>query len=310
VSTAGLRPRELHADVAAPAGCELGEGPVWDAGRQLLLWVDILAGDIHTLDPSTGARSQFSVGVPVGAVGLTTGGLATGGLATGGLVLAVVDGFARCDVDGQHLARLPGLATDPAAVRFNDGKPDPWGGFCAGTMRWRGGTEPGCLYRLGPDGAVTELIAGVGVSNGLDWSDDRRSFYYVDSSGGGVDLFDASPDTGALSGRRRFAEIPEQLGSADGLTIDAEGAVWVAVWGAGEVRRYLADGRLEAVLRLPVSQVTSVAFGGPALSALFVTSAHEDFSPAQLRAEPHAGDIFCCTPGVTGRLPFRYAGPA
>jgi sugar lactone lactonase YvrE len=306
MSPASLRPRELHADIAVPARCELAEGPVWDAGRQLLVWVDILAGDVHTLDPATGGHSQFSVGVPVGAVGLTTGGLTT----AGALVLAVVDGFARCDADGQHFTRLPGLATNPAALRFNDGKPDPWGGFCAGTMRWRTGTEPGCLYRLGPDGTVTELVTGVGVSNGLDWTDDRRGFYYVDSPSGGVDYFDTDPDTGALSGRRRFADIPEQLGSADGLTLDAEGAIWVAVWGAGEVRRYLADGRLEAVLRLPVSQVTSVAFGGPGLSTLFITSAHEDFTPAQLRAQPHAGNIFCCAPGVTGRLPFRYAGPA
>jgi sugar lactone lactonase YvrE len=311
MNPARLRPRELHADIAVRAGCELGEGPVWDEGRQLLLWVDILAGHVHALDPASGARTQFTVGVPVGAVGLTTGGLTTGGLTTAGaLVLAVVDGFARCDADGQHLTRIPGPVVSPASVRFNDGKPDPWGGFCAGTMRWRGGTEPGCLYRLGPDGAVTELVTGVGISNGLDWTDDRRGFYYVDSPSGGVDLFDTDPDTGALSGRRRFVEIPAGQGSADGLTLDAEGAVWLAVWGAGEVRRYLPDGRLEAVLRLPVSQVTSVAFGGPGLSMLFVTSAREDFTPVQLRAEPHAGDIFCCRPGVAGRLPFRYAGSA
>jgi sugar lactone lactonase YvrE len=125
-----------------------------------------------------------------------------------------------------------------------------------------------------------------------------------------VDRFDTEPDPGQLSGRRRFAEIPADEGCADGLTLDAEGAIWVAVWGSGQVRRYLPDGRLEAVLRLPVSQVTSVAFGGPGLSTLFVTSAREEFSPAQLRAEPHAGDIFCCAADATGRLPFRYAGPA
>jgi sugar lactone lactonase YvrE len=316
MSPASLRPRELRADVAVRAGCELAEGPVWDDGRKLLLWVDILAGDVHTLDPATGARTRFSVGVPVGAVGLTTGGLTTGGLTTGGLttagalVLAVVDGFARCDADGRHLTRIPGPAVSPASVRFNDGKPDPWGGFCAGTMRWRGSSEPGCLYRLDPGGAVTELVTGVGISNGLDWTDDRRGFYYADSPSGGVDWFDTDPDTGSLSGRRRFADIAAGQGVADGLTLDAEGAIWVAVWGAGEVRRYLPDGRLEAVLRLPVSQVTSVAFGGPGLSTLFVTSAREDFTSVQLRAEPHAGDIFCCAPGVTGRLPFRYAGPA
>src|ERR1700733_12347243 len=104
MSQASLRPRELRADIAGRAGCELAEGPVWDEDRQVLLWVDILAGDVHTLDPATGIRTQFSVGVPVGAVGLTTGGLTT----AGALVLAVVDGFARCEADGQHLTRLAG----------------------------------------------------------------------------------------------------------------------------------------------------------------------------------------------------------
>jgi sugar lactone lactonase YvrE len=293
-------PVMLCADIAVEAGCELAEGPVWDAGRQRLMWVDILAGVVHSLDPSSGARSQFPTGVPVGAVGLTMGA---------GLVLALVDGFAVCGPDGQQLTRLPGLRTDASAVRFNDGKPDPWGGFCAGTMQWRSKNEAGCLYRLSPDGRVTELLPGVRISNGLDWTDDLRTFYYVDSPAGGVDCFTVDPETGALSGRRRFAEIPAAHGVADGLTIDADGGVWVAVFGGGEVRRYTPDGRLDRVVRLPASQVTSAAFGGPDLSLLYITTAREDFTPAQRREQPHAGDIFCCEPGVTGRLPFRFAGP-
>ena len=297
-------PVMLSADIAVEAGCELAESPVWDADRRRLLWVDILAGDVHAVDPACGARSRFSAGVPVGAVGLTTGDLTTGG----GLVLAVVDGFAVCGPDGENLTRLPGLRTNASAVRFNDGKPDPWGGFCAGTMRWRGKSEPGCLYRLSPDGEVSELLSGVGISNGLDWTDDRRTFYYVDSPSGGVDCFTVDPDTGALSGRRRFADIPAAEGVADGLTIDADGGVWVAIFGGGELRRYTPDGRLDRVVRLPVSQVTSAAFGGPDLGVLYITTARENFTPADLRSEPHAGDIFCCEPGVTGRLPYRYSG--
>jgi sugar lactone lactonase YvrE len=290
----------LSADIAVRAGCELAEGPVWDAGRQRLLWVDILAGDVHAFDPVSGARSQFSAGLPVGSVGLATGG---------GLVLAVVDGFAVCGPDGEQLTRLPGLRTDATAVRFNDGKPDPWGGFCAGTMQWRSESEPGCLYRLSASGEVSELVRGVRISNGLDWTDDRRRFYYVDSPSGGVDCFTVDPETGTLTGRRRFADIPPALGVADGLTIDADGGVWVAIFGGGELRRYTPDGRLDRVVSLPVSQVTSAAFGGPDLGVLYITTAHENFTPADLRSQPHAGDIFCCEPGVTGRLPYRYAGP-
>lgn len=304
-------PLLISADIAAAAQCELGESPVWDADRERLLWVDILAGVVHALHPASGMRSQFTAGVPVGTVGLTAGGLTAGGLpAAGGLVLALVDGFAVCGPDGEQLTRLPGLRTDSSAVRFNDGKPDPWGGFCAGTMRWRSKSRPGCLYRLSPAGDITTLLTDVGLSNGLDWSEDRRTFYYVDSPTGRIDCFDTDPDTGALSGRRPFVEIPAAEGMPDGLTVDADGGIWVAAYGRGEVRRYTPAGQLDRVVRVPVSQVTSAAFGGSDLGVLYITTAHENFTPADLRAQPHAGDLFCCAPGVGGRLPFRYAAQA
>ena len=292
--------RLLDAEVAVPAQCQLGEGPVWDPDRALLWWVDILPGHVHAIDPATGARTWFEAGDPVGAVGLTRGG---------GLVLALVDGFALADRDGQRLTRLPGFSIDRTAVRFNDRKPDPWGNFCAGTMAWdETGNPPGSLYRLSPDGSVTELFGDVGLSNGLDWTDDRRLFYYADSNSGRVDLFDTDPDTGALATRRPFVTVPEADGIPDGLTLDAEGCVWLAVWGSSELRRYTPDGRLDTVVRLPARQVTSAAFGGPDLGTLYITTAWEGLSPADRADQPHAGDIFACTPGVTGRSPFLFAG--
>jgi sugar lactone lactonase YvrE len=291
--------RVLEAEVAVPAGCELGEGPVWDAARGLLVWVDIFAGHVHAIDPETGVRTWFDAGDPVGAVGLTR---------SGRLVLALADGFALADHDGQRLTRVPGFSVDRAVIRFNDGKPDPWGNFCAGTMAWdEQGDPPGSLYRLGPDGTVTELFGDVGLSNGLDWSDDRRIFYYADSNSGGVDVFDTDPDTGALSGRRRFVSVETADGIPDGLTLDAEGCLWLAVWDSGELRRYTPDGRLDTVVRLPARQVTSAAFGGRDLGTLYITSARDGYTEADLREQPHAGDIFACTPGVTGRPPFLFA---
>ena len=288
--------RILDAEIAVPAQCELAEGPAWDASRGLLRWVDILLGRVHALDPVSGAHTWFEVGGPVAAVGLTHGG---------GLVLALADRFALAAHDGQDLRRLGEFTVDRAAVRFNDGKPDPWGSFWAGTMAQAGQSGPSCsLYRLSPDGAVTELFSDVGLSNGLDWSDDRRVFYYADSDSGGVDVFGTDPDTGALSGRRRFISVTG--GPPDGLTLDAEGCLWLAVWGSGELRRYTPDGRLDTVVRLPVSQVTSAAFGGADLRTLYITTARENFTPDDLRAQPHAGDIFACTPSVTGRLPYLF----
>ena len=291
--------RVLDAEVAVPAQCQLGEGPVWDLGRGLLWWVDILAGHVHAIDPGTGARTWFEAGDPVGAAGLTR---------SGGLVLALMDGFALADHDGQRLTRLPGFGTDRSAVRFNDGKPDPWGNFCAGTMAWdETGSPPGSLYRLSPDGTVTEQFGGVGLSNGLDWTEDRKLFYYADSNSGRVDLFDTDPATGALGSRRPFVTFPEAEGFPDGLTLDAEGCVWLAVWDSGEVRRFTPDGRLDTVVRLPARQVTSAAFGGPDLGTLYITTAWEGLTAADLAEQPHAGDIFACTPGVTGRPPFLFA---
>jgi sugar lactone lactonase YvrE len=295
-------PRVLTAELAVPAQCELAEGPVWDGDTRQLLWVDILAGRVHTYDPAAGSHSSFGVGCQVGAVGLT---------AAGRLVLALEDGFALCDADGRNFERLRSPVIDRRLVRFNDGKPDPWGGFWAGTMQRDEGRDGlGRLYRLGPDGAITELVAGVSLSNGLDWTDDRARFYYVDSPTGAIDLFDTDPQSGQLSNRRRFVDVtPDGKGVPDGLTIDAAGGIWVAVWGTGEIRRYDPDGKLDTLVRVPASQVSSAAFGGADLTTLYITTARENFTQAQLAAEPHAGDIFRCAPGVTGRLPFRYAGP-
>jgi len=189
--------------------------------------------------------------------------------------------------------------------RFNDGKPDPWGNFWAGTCTLADEGPPCSLYKLSPDGAVTELFGDIGLSNGLDWSDDRKTFYFADSHAG-VDVFGTDPDTGTLGTRRRFVEVSGGL--PDGLTLDVEGGLWLAVWGSGELRRYLPDGRVDVVVSLPVTQVTSAAFGGADLSTLYITTAGENFTPADLAAQPHAGDIFACTPGVSGRPPYLFGG--
>src|SRR5690349_21725946 len=289
--------RTLDADIAFPAQCELAEGPLWDASRGLLGWVDILPGRVHTLDVASGTHRSFGVGDTVGTVGLTR---------SGGLVLALAGGFALSGPDGQDLRPFGDFLADRSVTQFNDGKPDPWGSFWAGTMAVPDDSGYPCsLYRLGPDGVVTELFGGVGLSNGLDWSDDRRVFYYSDSHAG-VDVFGTDPDTGALGTRRRFIETSGGL--PDGLTLDAEGGLWLAIWGSGELRRYLPDGRVDVVVSLPVTQVTSAAFGGADLSTLYITTARENFTPADLAAQPHAGDIFACIPGVSGRPPYLFGG--
>lgn len=308
--------RELSAGVAVPAQCHLGEGPVWDPGERLLRWVDIIPGHLHAFDPVTGARSRFAVAgpdgpayprphpdaVPVGAFGLAAGG---------GLVFALADGFALGpagpDPSGHYpLKRIGGLTVDTAVMRFNDGKPSPWGDFWAGTAPLARGGAPCSLYRVSAAGQVRELVGGIGLSNGLDWSADRTRFYYADSFSGGIDVFGCDPVTGALGARTRFVTMDDAI--PDGLALDSGGCLWVAVFGAGQVRRYTPAGVLDTVISLPVSQPTSVTFGGDDLDTLFITTGRERLTPQQRAAQPHAGDLFACTPGATGLPPHRYGG--
>jgi sugar lactone lactonase YvrE len=307
-------------EVALPSRAELGEGPAWDERTQSLLWVDIVTGRVHRFRPDLGADIAADVGSTLGAVGLR----ADGGLVlalTGGLALASADqvraalpGDARHPLPGGRHAgvvleyqRVPGFAADDA-VRFNDGKVDPEGRFLAGTMHWDEREPLGALYQLEPGGQVSLLLEGVTVSNGLDVSDDRRILYYVDSQGGGVDAFDRDPETGRLGNRRQVAGIPRSDGVPDGLTLDGEGCLWVAVWGAGQVRRFSPDGRLIGVVEVPATQVTSVAFGGAHLDELFITTARIGQPSTALAAQPRAGDLFWLQPGVSGRPWPRFAG--
>lgn len=310
-----------QAEIALPARAELGEGPTWDSETQSLIWVDIVAGKVHRFRPDRGIDVEAETGTSVGSVGLRAGG---------GLVLALAGGLALASADqvrvalpegarqpmpaGRHAGvaleyeRVPGLEIEGGKVRFNEGKADPEGRFLAGTMHWEEREPLGSLYQLAPDGRVAALLDGITVANGLDFTDDRRTMYYIDSKTGGVDAFDRDPETGRLSGRRRVADIPSAEGIPDGMTLDAEGCLWVAVWGGGEVRRFAPDGRLIGVVEVPARQVTSAAFGGQHLDELFITTARIGQSQRALAAQPRAGDIFWLQPGPAGRPWPRFNG--
>lgn len=237
--------------VAVAAG-GLAEGPYWDAAAGGLYWVDIPAGRVHFADEG-GRQVSWDAGQPVGAVA---------GRASGGLVLAVRDGFMALDPATGATAMLAGIDLGQPDVRMNDGGCDRAGRFFAGTMAVDEATPAGALYRLDPDHSVTRLIAGVTVSNGIGWSLDERLMYYVDSPTRRVDVFDYDPATGAIEARRPFASLPPGDAVPDGLTVNAEGGVWVALWGGSAVHRYDSGGRLDRVLEIPSVNVTSCAFGG------------------------------------------------
>jgi sugar lactone lactonase YvrE len=286
-------------ELALPARAELGEGACWDARSQTLFWVDILRGRVHQFSPATAACRSFTVGQPVGAAALRE---------AGGLVLALRDGFATLDLDTGALTWIARVEDDRLTQRMNDGRCDAAGRFWAGTMAFDPSPGTGTLYRLDPGGGVTPVLADLTISNGLDWSPDGRSLYFVDSGTQRVDLFDFDPLAGTLSNRREFVRVPDAAGMPDGLVVDSDGFVWVALWGGGALHRYATDGALARVVMLPVSHPTSCAFGGPELTDLYVTSASVELTPAALARQPYAGGLFRLRPGVAGRAVHRFAG--
>lgn len=246
-------------EVAVRAEAELGEGPTWDAATGRLLWIDILGSRLHTYDPATGRRSVRRTEQHIGAVKPRAGG---------GLVLNLRDGIGLLDPDGGfrwlHHEPVPGRRANDAAVA-------PDGTLWTGTMRYDEAPGGGTLSRVTGDGSVDVVLDDVAVSNGTGWSPDGRLMYYIDSPTRRVDVFDH--EDGRITGRRTLAEIEESAGFPDGLTVDAEGCVWVALWQGSAVRRYAPDGELDRVIELPVPLVTACAFGGADLSDLYITTA-------------------------------------
>ncbi len=290
----------LEAELVLDQQCELGEGPIWDAGTGELVWVDIVGRSVLRYRPGDGAASTVATPHDVGSVAVRAGG---------GLVAALADGFWTTAPGSDAWTRLAPVDADRPDLRFNDGKCDPAGRFLAGTMGYEKRPGMGALYRLDPDGTVERLLDDVTISNGLAWSGDGRTLYYIDTPTRRVDAFDYNPATGRLAGRRPWMVLPDdEPGAPDGMTIDTDGGLWIALWGGQAVHRYDPAGRLDVIVRLPVSHVTSCTFGGPAFEDLYITSAWSERSDEERAAEPHAGSVFRVRPGFRGYPAVEFAG--
>ncbi len=277
------------APLPVPAAA-LGEGPCWDAASGTLYWIDVPVGQVHALDAG-GQHRSWAAGQPVGAVALR---------AAGGLVLAAADGFLALDTGTGSVTPLVGVDHGQPGVRMNDGACDRAGRFYAGSMAADESPGMGALYRLDPDHRLTRLMSGIGISNGIGWSPDERQMYYVDSLDHRLDVLDYDAATGEVGERRPLVEIGGGGVVPDGLTVDADGGIWVAVWGGGAVYRYRPDGALTAAVELPATYVTCPTFGGADLETMYITTA----------AGPGdgAGRLFAFRPGLTGLPTHPYRG--
>ncbi len=300
--TDGIREPRAHGAAVACTTEQtlLGEGARWDARRGELLRVDILAGRVYRdrvdADGSLVPVGTYPVPGTVGAITPVQG--------DDGWLLAAGRGFVHLTPDGS-LRLLAEVA--PAGTRMNDGACDPQGRFWAGTMADDHHVGGGALYRLDWTGRTESMLDGLTISNGLGWSPDGGTMYLVDSGPRVVHAFAFDADRGTISAGRVLVTVAEEVGAPDGMTVDAAGDLWVAIYGGGRVHRYSPDGALRQALIVPAKQSTSCAFAGPGLNRLYVTTATEDWSDERRRAEPAAGLIYRFDTDATGRpaLPFR-----
>jgi sugar lactone lactonase YvrE len=284
------------AELALRAGATLAEGPRWDAARGRLLWVDIEAGELHRFDPATGEDRSLALGAKVGCVAPA---------ADGRVIAALADRLAMVDPDAGGVEDLVELPQPGPGRRANDGACDPAGRFWVGTMAEDEAPGRGALYRYDPDGTLHTVLPEVTLSNGIGWGPDETRMYYVDSPTQRIDLLDFDPSTGATANRRPFAHIGAEDGTPDGLAVDHDGGVWVALWGGRQVRRYRVDGELDGIVEVPAENVTACAFGGPAGDLLFVTTSSQGVPPERRGL---AGSLFVAETGFSGPPATPFAG--
>ncbi|MEF3352354.1 SMP-30/gluconolactonase/LRE family protein [Paenibacillus sp. GYB006] len=284
-------------ELVLDAKAKLGEGPSWDAEAGRLFWVDIEGFKLHAYDPQTGEDTVYDIGQHIGAVVPYE---------KERVIVALREGYHEYNL---HTGELE-LIHDPEAGRkdnrFNDGKCDPAGRFWAGTMSLEGKDKQGAFYCL-EDGEVSTIFTEVSTSNGLCWSPDHKTMYYIDTPTGKVDRLDYDEKTGELSNRRTAVDFPENVGFPDGMTVDAEGMIWIAHWGGSQVSRWNPEtGKMLSHIEIPAEQVTCCCFGGQDLNELYITTARNGLSAEQLKKTPHAGGLFRIKPGVKGMPTFRY----
>jgi sugar lactone lactonase YvrE len=267
----------MSVDILIDSKALLGEGPRWDAVDERLLWVDIKRGELHVWDGTSDTIEQLDA--PLSAVAPTS---------DGDVLLAHADRLAL--LSGATLARIP----HSGELRLNDGACDPQGRFWVGSMRFDETKQrDGALYRF--DGELVQVLDGVSLSNGIAWSPDASRMYYVDTLSRRIDVFDYD---GEIANRRTFAFVDGEAGFPDGLAVDSEGGVWLALWGGSCVRRYTPEGELDRVLQIPAEHVTACCFGPG--TTMFVTTAAPD------------GRVFVADVGVSGppAQPFRKTAPS
>lgn len=288
-----------EARLALDAKATLGEGALWHPVEQVLYWVDIEGKSMHLFDPASGEDTCFLVDERIGTVVP---------VATGGALVALQNGIHHIDTETGELTFLNN-PIEAAAIRFNDGKCDPAGRFWVGTMALDTRKGAAVLYRMDKDGSIKQVLDNLTISNGIVWSADKKTMYFTDTPTQQLKAFDYDLETGEVSHSRTIVVIPKEEGSPDGMAIDADGNLWVALHGGGAVACYNPEsGKQVNKVKVPCPQTTSCAFGGKELDTLYITTARQGLDEEQLKTYPESGGLFAVVPGVKGVEPNFYAG--
>ncbi|MCP4474139.1 MAG: SMP-30/gluconolactonase/LRE family protein [Gammaproteobacteria bacterium] len=286
----------MHAEHFLAAQNIVGEGPLWHPEEQTLYWVDIYGHCFYRLKHGDNQPERFAVGMEIGALAFRQ---------AGGLILATEEGLLFWQEQDQQLIPVQHPEKGKAEARFNDGKVDRQGRFWAGTMS---ADATSSLYRLDADLSLHTMASAVTISNGLDWSLDEKTMYYTDSPVKEIYAYDFNAAQGTIENRRLFSHTPDQTGIPDGLTIDSEGYIWSARFGAGKIIRYNPAGKVVAEIELPVKNPTCCCFGGPELNELYITSTRVELTDEELAAQPLSGDLFRIKTTVQGVVSTKFAG--
>ncbi len=294
-----MKERHVEPEVAVRIEAIVGEGAIWDAEKGVLYWLDIIGSQLYVFNPKTGQNRAIDIGQEIGTVVPR---------ASGGVMVALHNGFAALDLETEKLTPVADPERDIPANRFNDGKCDPAGRFWAGTMEFDGEADRGALYCLEIDHSVSRKVEPVTISNGIVWSLDNRTMYFIDTARDNVRAWDYDLESGNIGNERVVIEN-EGPGHLDGMTIDEEGMVWIAVFGGWGVWRYdPQSGALLEKALVPVEQITSCAFGGDNLDELYITSCRYLMDEQALREQPLAGSLLRVKVGARGVPAFAYAG--
>jgi sugar lactone lactonase YvrE len=279
-----LKKTDLQIDVVVEHKCLLGEGIVWDAKWKVICWIDILNGEIHEYEPEQKTHKTIPVHQMIGSLAVCT---------NGNFIAALQNGFAFIDKISGEIKMIADPESHLPHSRFNEGKCDPAGRFWAGTMSLSEEPDAGNVYVVEKDLSITKRIESVTISNGMAWSVDHKTFYFIDTPTFEVVAYDYVKNTGHINNKRTIIKIANEDGYPDGMTIDNEGMLWIAHWNGWQVTRWNPkSGEKIRTIKLPVAKVTSCTFGSENYGDLYITSAKVGLTEDELEKQPLAGSLF------------------